>query len=211
MTHGTRITLIPACTPLSSCSYSYVHKELSFRHNFRCFSRPLTITDCCFYLVHYINDAAMLNVPQYDHYSQVNSHQLEVNEGDYYYYLCPPTFQCRQHHFWGKLSCLNFMTFPRISFVWLIIQPSVNIVWFWWTRYYTECPKSLEPIGILFIIYYLHYMLYMFTPILYAFSQPLFHVCEDFSQHIEIDSSTTVCNSWCLALNSSATCLWVHP
>jgi hypothetical protein len=25
-------------------------------------------------------------------------------------------------------------------------------------------------------IYYLHYMLYMFTPTLYAFSQPLYHV-----------------------------------
>jgi hypothetical protein len=63
--------------------------------------------------------------------------------------------------------------------------------------------------GILFFIYYLHYMLYMFTPTLYAFSQPLYHVCADFSQHI--DSSTTVCNSGSLELNSSATCLWVHP
>jgi hypothetical protein len=42
------------------------------------------------------------------------------------------------------------------------------------------------------IIYYLHYMLYMFTPTLYAFSQPLHHVCADFAQHIGIDSSTTV-------------------
>jgi hypothetical protein len=49
--------------------------------------------------------------------------------------------------------------------------------------------------GILFIIYYLQYMLYMFTPTLYAFSQPLNHVCADFAQHIGIDSSTTVCNS----------------
>jgi hypothetical protein len=49
--------------------------------------------------------------------------------------------------------------------------------------------------GILFIIYYLHYMLYMFTPTLYAFPQPLCHVCADFDQHIGIDSSTTVCNS----------------
>jgi hypothetical protein len=31
--------------------------------------------------------------------------------------------------------------------------------------------------GILFIIYYLHYMLYMFTATHYAFSQPLYHVC----------------------------------
>jgi hypothetical protein len=38
-------------------------------------------------------------------------------------------------------------------------------------------------------------MLHMFTPTLYAFSQPLYHVCADFSQHIGIDSSTTVCNS----------------
>jgi hypothetical protein len=44
-------------------------------------------------------------------------------------------------------------------------------------------------------IYYLHYMLYMFTLTLYAFSQPLYRVCADFSQHIGIDSSTTVCNS----------------
>jgi hypothetical protein len=44
-------------------------------------------------------------------------------------------------------------------------------------------------------IYYLHYMLYMFTPTLYAFSQPLYQVCADFAQHIGIDSSTTVCNS----------------
>jgi hypothetical protein len=65
--------------------------------------------------------------------------------------------------------------------------------------------------GILFIIYYLHYMLYMFTPTLYVFSEPLYHVCADFAQHIGIDSSTGVCNSGCLALNSSATCLWVHP
>jgi hypothetical protein len=44
-------------------------------------------------------------------------------------------------------------------------------------------------------IYYLHYMLYMFTPTLYAFSQLLYHVCADFTLHIAIDSSTTVCNS----------------
>jgi hypothetical protein len=44
-------------------------------------------------------------------------------------------------------------------------------------------------------IYYLHYMLYMFTPTLYALSQPLYHVCADLAQHIEIDSSTTVYNS----------------
>jgi hypothetical protein len=44
-------------------------------------------------------------------------------------------------------------------------------------------------------IYYLHYMLYMFTPTLCAFSQPLFHVCADFAQHIGIDSSTRVCNT----------------
>jgi hypothetical protein len=43
-------------------------------------------------------------------------------------------------------------------------------------------------------IYYLLYMLYMFTPTLYAFSQPLYHVCGDFAQHTGIDSSTTVCN-----------------
>jgi hypothetical protein len=49
--------------------------------------------------------------------------------------------------------------------------------------------------GILFIIYYLHYVLYMFTPTLYSFSQPLYHVCSDFAQHIGIDSNTTVCNS----------------
>jgi hypothetical protein len=46
----------------------------------------------------------------------------------------------------------------------------------------------------LFIIYYLHYMLYMFTPTLYAFSQPLYQVCEDFAQDIGINSSITVCN-----------------
>jgi hypothetical protein len=46
-----------------------------------------------------------------------------------------------------------------------------------------------------YFIYYLHYMLCMFTPTLYGFSQPLYHVCADFSQHIRIDSSTTVCNS----------------
>jgi hypothetical protein len=38
-------------------------------------------------------------------------------------------------------------------------------------------------------------MLYMFTPTLYAFSQPLYHVRADFAQHIGMDSSTTVCNS----------------
>jgi hypothetical protein len=39
------------------------------------------------------------------------------------------------------------------------------------------------------------YGLYMFTPTLYAFSQPLYHVCADFAQHIGIDRSTTVCIS----------------
>jgi hypothetical protein len=54
------------------------------------------------------------------------------------------------------------------------------------------------------------YALYVHPDTL-PFSQPLYHVCADFAQHIVIDSSTTVCNSGCLALNSSATCLWVHP
>jgi hypothetical protein len=44
-------------------------------------------------------------------------------------------------------------------------------------------------------IYNLHCMLHMFTPTLYAFSQPLYHVCACFAQHIGIDSSTTVCSS----------------
>jgi hypothetical protein len=44
-------------------------------------------------------------------------------------------------------------------------------------------------------IYYLHYMLCMFTPTLYAFSQPLYHVRADFAQRTRINSSTTVCNS----------------
>jgi hypothetical protein len=36
-------------------------------------------------------------------------------------------------------------------------------------------------------IYYLHYMLYMFTPTLYAFSEPLHHVYADFvSKMMEI-------------------------
>jgi hypothetical protein len=35
----------------------------------------------------------------------------------------------------------------------------------------------------------------MLNPTLHAFSQPLYHVCADFAQHIGIDSSTTVCNS----------------
>jgi hypothetical protein len=47
---------------------------------------------------------------------------------------------------------------------------------------------------ILFIIYIIC-MLYMFTPTFYAFSQPLYHICADFAQHIGIDSSKTVCNS----------------
>jgi hypothetical protein len=51
--------------------------------------------------------------------------------------------------------------------------------------------------------YYLHYMLYMFTPTLYPFSQPLYHVCADFAQHIGIDSSTTVGNSLYEATNIS--------
>jgi hypothetical protein len=49
--------------------------------------------------------------------------------------------------------------------------------------------------GILFNIYHLHYMHYMFSPTLYLFSQPPYHVCADFAQHTGIDSSTTVCNS----------------
>jgi hypothetical protein len=43
-------------------------------------------------------------------------------------------------------------------------------------------------------IYYLHYMPYMFTPTLYAFSPLLYHVYADFAQYIGIDSSTTACN-----------------
>jgi hypothetical protein len=58
----------------------------------------------------------------------------------------------------------------------------------------TECSKRREPMEILFIIYYLHYMLYMFAPTFYAFSQPLYHVCADFAQHVGIESSTTVRN-----------------
>jgi hypothetical protein len=44
-------------------------------------------------------------------------------------------------------------------------------------------------------LYYLHYMLYMSTPTLYTFSQPLCHICAYFGQHIGTDNSTTVCNS----------------
>jgi hypothetical protein len=77
------------------------------------------------------------------------------------------------------------------------------------TKLYS-CPKSLQAMGILFIIYYLHYMLCIFTPTLYAFSRPPYHVCAYFAQCIGIDSSTRVCNSGCLALNSSANCLWVY-
>jgi hypothetical protein len=42
--------------------------------------------------------------------------------------------------------------------------------------------------------FYLLFIIYI-TPTLYAFSQPLYHACADFAQHIGIDSSTTVCNS----------------
>jgi hypothetical protein len=49
-------------------------------------------------------------------------------------------------------------------------------------------------VGVLFIIY-LHYILCMFTPTLYAFYHLLYQVCADFAQHIGIDNSTTVCNS----------------
>jgi hypothetical protein len=38
-------------------------------------------------------------------------------------------------------------------------------------------------------------MLYILTPTLYAFSQPLYHVYADFDEHIGIDNTTTVCNS----------------
>jgi hypothetical protein len=58
-----------------------------------------------------------------------------------------------------------------------------------------RCPKCLEPMRILFVIYYLHYMLSMFTLTLYAFSQPLYRVCANFAQHTGIDSSTIFCNS----------------
>jgi hypothetical protein len=37
-------------------------------------------------------------------------------------------------------------------------------------------------------------MLYMFTQ-LYKFSQPLYHICADFAQHMVLNSSTTLCNS----------------
>jgi hypothetical protein len=78
------------------------------------------------------------------------------------------------------------------------------------------CLKSLEPMGTLFIIYYLHYMLHMFTPTLYTFSQPLYHVCADFAQHIGIDTSTTACNSLpkvtkILDFNSIQLCLQESP
>jgi hypothetical protein len=51
-------------------------------------------------------------------------------------------------------------------------------------------------------IYYLHYMLHMFTPTFCAFSQPLYHVCADFPQRVGIDSSTRVSNSLPLAFGS---------
>jgi hypothetical protein len=41
-------------------------------------------------------------------------------------------------------------------------------------------------------IYFLLFILYMFTATLYPFSQPLYHICADFAQHIGIDSSTTI-------------------
>jgi hypothetical protein len=44
------------------------------------------------------------------------------------------------------------------------------------------CPKSLEPTGNFICLLFTLYALYMFTPTLYAFSQPLYHVCADFAQ-----------------------------
>jgi hypothetical protein len=54
----------------------------------------------------------------------------------------------------------------------------------------TECPKSLEPMGILFInLIFTLYAPYVHPDTLCIFS------AADFSQRIGIDSSTTVCNS----------------
>jgi hypothetical protein len=60
------------------------------------------------------------------------------------------------------------------------------------TAVYHSCPKSLEPMGILFIIYIICSIC---SPRHYAFSQPLYRDCADSAQHNAIDSSTTVCNS----------------
>jgi hypothetical protein len=38
-------------------------------------------------------------------------------------------------------------------------------------------------------------MLCMFTPKLYALSQPLYHVCADFCKNIGMDNGTAVCIS----------------
>jgi hypothetical protein len=63
--------------------------------------------------------------------------------------------------------------------------------------------------GILFIIYYLHYMLYMFTPTLYAFSQPLYQVSPlrcallEHIRHLPLDPSLTTTKKHYIHLSSN--------
>jgi hypothetical protein len=90
--------------------------------------------------------------------------------------------------------CLTVRAIKQQS-VDLLSRYSLQLLGYFAICFYRMSEKSLEAIGILFIIYYLHYMLYMFTTTLYIFSRPLYHVCADFAQHIGIDSSTRVCIS----------------
>jgi hypothetical protein len=75
----------------------------------------------------------------------------------------------------------------------LVLWPLMGILWWMCYGWIIHVSKKSGTSGN--FIYYLHYMLYMFTPTLYTSSQPLYHVCADFAQPIGIDSSTTVCNS----------------
>jgi hypothetical protein len=117
------------------------------------------------------------------------------------YYLS----QLSLYVFWNYVSCIQLIGPPRRG-----IGSSQGFCLY---RITLICRVSEKygTNGNFFIIYYLHYIVYMFTPTIYAFSRPRYHVCADFAQHIGIDSCTAVCNSGSLVLNSSATCLWVYP
>jgi hypothetical protein len=79
-----------------------------------------------------------------------------------------------------KRFLLYFWKFVRCRLFYQTVLQDVRKVWRQWKFY------------LLFITYIICSIC---SPRHYAFSQPLYHVCADFVQHIGIDSSTTICNS----------------
>jgi hypothetical protein len=68
---------------------------------------------------------------------------------------------------WRTLNCRNIVNFLNTCLYEYSRTCYFRVLRI--TQHYTEGPKSLELMEILFIFYYLRHMLYMFTPTLYDF------------------------------------------